>query len=44
MRKFFSAVCDWIVFILTGKGRIGKESVDLGICDFSSQGRDKYGN
>lgn len=40
MKKFL----DWLVFLLTGKGEIGKNAVDLGLCDFSGQGRDKYGN
>lgn len=33
----------WLMFLLTGKGEIAKEAVDAGICDFSGQGRDKYG-
>lgn len=36
-------ILNWFVFLLTGKGEIGKESVDEGLCDFSGQGRDKYG-
>lgn len=40
MKKFL----DWLVFLLTSKGEIGKTAVDLGLCDFSGQGRNKYGN
>lgn len=36
MKKFF----DFIVFLFTGKC---DEAVNAGICDFSGQGRDKYG-
>lgn len=36
-------ILNWFVFLLTGKGEIGKEAVDEGLCDFSGQGRDKYG-
>ena len=34
-------IIEFIVLLLTGKS---KEAVDLGICDFSGQGRNKYGN
>jgi hypothetical protein len=43
MKKAFKKVLDWFVFILTGKGDIANEAVDAGLCDFSGQGRDKYG-
>ena len=33
-------IIEIIVLLLTGKS---KEAVDLGICDFSGQGRNKYG-
>ena len=33
-------IIEFIVLLLTGKS---KEAVDLGICDFSGQGRNKYG-
>lgn len=36
MKKFL----DFLVFLLTGKS---DEAVNAGICDFSGQGRDKYG-
>lgn len=34
---------NWIFFIFTMRGAIADEAVDAGICDFSGQGRDKYG-
>lgn len=43
MKKVFKAVFDWLVFLLTGKGEIGEQAVDDDICDYSGQGRDKYG-
>ena len=33
-------IIELIVLLLTGKS---KEAVDLGICDFSGQGPNKYG-
>ena len=33
-------IIEFIVLLLTGKS---KEAVDSGICDFSGQGRNKYG-
>lgn len=43
MKKFFSKVLDWFVFLMTGKGAISDEMVDAGIQDLSGQGRDIYG-
>lgn len=43
MKTVLKRVLDWVVLILTGKGEIANEAVDNGICDFSGQGRDKYG-
>lgn len=40
MKKFFKAVADFVLFLLTGKD---DEAVNAGICDYSGQGRDKYG-
>lgn len=34
-------VIDWLVGVLTSHY---EEAVAAGICDFSGQGRDKYGN
>lgn len=36
MKKFWK----WILLFLTGKD---DEAVDLGLCDYSGQGRDQYG-
>lgn len=36
MKKFL----EFLAFLLTGKS---DEAVDAGICDYSGQGRDKYG-
>ena len=48
MKKFIAILkkCfDVLAFCLGlgGKTEAGKKSVDDGICDFSGQGRDKYG-
>ena len=43
MKRIFKRILDWIVFFLTGTGKIAEESVDAGICDFSGQGKDRYG-
>jgi hypothetical protein len=39
MKKFI----EFIVFILTGKGALSEEMVNLGLLDFSGEGRNKYG-
>lgn len=44
MKKKLKHIIDWIVFLLAGNGPIAKKSVDEGLCDFSGQGRDQYGN
>ncbi len=36
-------ILDWILLLLTGRGPLADEAVDNGICDFSGQGRDRYG-
>jgi hypothetical protein len=43
MKKFFKRVADWLIFLFTGNGEIGKEAADEGLVDYSGQGRDKYG-
>lgn len=47
MKKFISILkktLDIILFCLGFKGtETGKKAVDDGLCDFSGQGRDKYG-
>lgn len=48
MKKFiaiFGKMFDVILFCLGFKGtETGKKAVDDGLCDFSGQGRNKYGN
>ena len=41
IKRFFVGVGKLFVLLLTG---YSKEAVDDGICDYSGQGRDKYGN
>lgn len=43
MRKRLRRMLDWLVLLLTGKGPIAEEAVDVGLVDFSGQGRDQYG-
>lgn len=48
MKKFISILkktLDIILFCLGFKGtETGKKAVDDGLCDFSGQGRDRFGN
>lgn len=44
MKTILKAIMNWILLLLTGRGPIADEAVDDGICDFSGQGRDLYGN
>lgn len=41
IKKFFVGAGKLFVLLLTG---YSKEAVDDGICDYSGEGRDKYGN
>ena len=41
--KALRSIWNLFVFMLTGKGEIGKEAVNNGICDFSGQGRGQSG-
>lgn len=38
------AIFEVILFIFGNGGEIRKNAVDNGICDFSGQGRNEYGN
>lgn len=40
MKNFFKTLWEIVLLLLTGKSR---QAVDDGICDYSGQGRDKYG-
>lgn len=44
MKKFFKRVADWLIFLFTGKGKIGEEAADEGLVDYSGQGRSKRGD
>ena len=39
LKKFF----EFIIFILGFDGEIRRNAVDMGICDFSGQGKNQYG-
>lgn len=41
--KILKKIMDWFVFLLTGKGEIANEMVELEVLDLSGQGRDKIG-
>ena len=44
MKKVFKAILETVLFVLGFDGEIRRQSVNDGICDFSGQGRDKYGH
>ena len=44
MKKILGAILETVLWILGFDGKKRRESVDMGYCDFSGQGRDKYGN
>ena len=41
--KILKSVLDWLVFLLTGNGKVAEEMIDEGLIDYSGQGRNKYG-
>ena len=43
MKKFFKFLFNLIASIVGADCDWRRESVDLGLCDYSGQGRDKYG-
>jgi hypothetical protein len=43
MKKFFKAVFEFFAFLMGADSDGRRKSVDDGICDFSGQGRDRYG-
>ena len=43
MKKIFGVFKETVLWILGFDGKKRRESVDMGLCDFSGQGRDKYG-
>lgn len=40
LKNILKRIGDWIVFLLTGKGRIADEAIEAGLVDYSGQGRD----
>ena len=43
MKRKLKRALEWVLFILAGTGEIAREAVNEGLCDFSGQGRNKYG-
>lgn len=43
MRRFIRAITNFFALLLGGDCKARQNAVDLGLCDFSGQGRDKYG-
>ena len=41
--KVLEKIFDEIMFILTGKGKVADEMVEMDLLDYSGQGRNKYG-
>ena len=42
--KILKNILNWFVFLLTGKGELANEAIEIGAVDYSGQGKDKYGN
>ena len=43
MKEAVKKIIDVLVFLFGIGGKIRDDAVDNGLCDFSGQGRDKYG-
>lgn len=43
MKKVFKKIIDTVAFLFGIRSDIRDNAVDNGLCDFSGQGRDKYG-
>ena len=41
--KILKNILNWFVFLLTGKGELAAEMIELGLISYEGQGRDKYG-
>lgn len=41
--KILKNILNWFVFLLTGKGELADEMIELGLTSYEGQGRDKYG-
>lgn len=44
IKRFGTKLGQMVAFILGSDCEIRREAVDAGLCDYSGQGRDKYGN
>jgi hypothetical protein len=43
MKKLFKKIGDWFLFIMTGKGKLADEMIELDLISYEGQGRDKNG-
>lgn len=43
MKKAVRKIIDVLAFLFGIRGKIRDDAVDKGLCDFSGQGKDKYG-
>lgn len=43
MKKFLKSVVEFLALVLGCDCKSRRDAVDAGICDFSGQGRNKYG-
>lgn len=43
MKKLFKQIVDWFLFIMTGKGKLADEMIELDLISYEGQGRDKNG-
>lgn len=43
MKKFFKNIFDWFVLLVSGKGDLADEMIELGLISYEGQGRDKNG-
>lgn len=41
--KILKNILNWFVFLLTGKGELADEMIELGLISYEGQGCDKYG-
>lgn len=41
--KILKSIWNWFVLLLTGRGEIADEAVEIGLVDYSGQGKGKNG-
>lgn len=41
--KILKTIVNWVALLVGADCDLRREAVDAGLCDFSGQGRDKYG-